>query len=144
LRTLGAILMLALVASCTSSSTASFYVPISTLPELGSPFVPREPAIATVSRGRTRHTFGVLFQESRLHVMVDAADDRVVHISTSDPRFSTPEGARVGDTVSRITALGGRWIETDTSYLLSSGWQARFGSDHTVFLLERNPVEGVD
>ena len=139
---LGAIVTLAFVAACAHSSKASLYVRVAYLPELGSRFVPPEPAIALVSRGRTRQTFGVVFQGSQLNVMVDAADNRVVNISTTDTRFSTPEGARVGDSVSSITALAGHWIEAQQSYLLVSGWRADFNSAHVVDQLERDVSNG--
>ena len=125
---------LAFVAVCTQSSKASLYVRVPELPDVGSRFVPSEPAIALVSRGGTRQTFGVVFQGSQLNVMVDAADSRVVNISTTDARFGTPEGVRVGDSISRVTSLAGRWTEGRKRYLLASGWLALFGSDVVVQL----------
>jgi hypothetical protein len=139
-RQLGAVLTLALVAAC--SSTASPYVRVSSLPELGSRFVPPEPAIAVVSRGGTRQTFGVEVKKIKFHVMVDATDSRVVSISTRDRSFVTAEGARVGDSASSIASYAGRWTEAHRTYLLASGWRAQINSENVVDQLEKEAADG--
>ena len=57
--------------------------------------------------------------------------DEVVHVTTYDPRFQSPEGLRVGDSLQRVRELGGgepvaRPYWGDYMSTLPSGWYASF------------------
>jgi len=123
-------------------SSDPYDVSTSSLPTLGSQFHPPGTAVATVSRGGTMQTFGVSVAGIRYSVMVDRADSQVVGISTVDPKLSTPEGARVGDTISRVLKLQGRWLEPQRRFLLESGWTALFDSADLVVQFDKDIPNG--
>ncbi|HET7228663.1 MAG TPA: hypothetical protein VFJ16_01540 [Longimicrobium sp.] len=101
---------------------------VSTLPTLGS--VNRFPAYEylLVSPSQLLPSSRVRFQGVLYTVAVQG--DTVVHVSTADPGFSSPEGLRVGDSLQKVREHGGGepglmpgWGYTSA---LPSGWYAAF------------------
>jgi hypothetical protein len=128
--------MAVLAAACAGSRRDPHNVPVAKLPELGVRFHPPETAVAIVSRGQMGLTYGLLAAGVHFNVMVEATNSTVRSISTEDLNFSTPEGARLGDSISRLIRMPGRWVSPQSTYLLESGWLARFYSEK-VFQFEK-------
>jgi hypothetical protein len=137
-------LALAFALSCTHAQPDFYGERLSALPELGSKVQSSGEGVRIniVSRGGTRQTFGVQVTRVQYNIMVDSSDGHVVSISTTDPRFRSPEGARVGDPVSRITAFAGNWTSAHRRYVLESGWEAMFEGGDKVFQFEKNTPDG--
>ena len=113
-----------LALGCTHTRGSFANVP--RLPEIGETFTPPPRAIAVVSGGATRHSYDVAVGGIRYSVMVSSDTYAVVALSTSDPHFRTPEGARIGASALQLRAFEGHWV-TEASYctyVLRSGWEA--------------------
>jgi len=118
------------------------YVPTRSLPELGTPFHPTGIAPDIVFPGRTMEAYGISVAGIRYGVIVDSTNSRVVAISTADPKFSTPEGVKIGDTLFRLRNLPGRWLEPQRRFLLESGWAALIDAEERVFQFDKDTPSG--
>jgi hypothetical protein len=139
-----AMFVLAFTVSCTHAQPDFYGEQLVGLPELGSKVQSSGEGVRIVllSRAGTRQTFGVRVAKVRYDIMVDASDKHVVSISTNDPQFRSPEGARIGDPESRVAALAGRWTPDHRRYVLESGWEAMFLGGDKVFQFEKNTPDG--
>jgi hypothetical protein len=59
---------------------------------------------------------------------ITCATSRVVYVKTEDPRFRSPEGLAIGDSLARASAIpqaSFRFIDDSCGVVLPSGWVAR-------------------
>jgi hypothetical protein len=103
---------------------------VAILPTLGSrnPFSGRYEYQLLVSPSQTLPAYDVRFQGVLYTFAVQR--DTVVHLSTADPRFQSPEGLRVGDSLQKVREHGGGQPSLMPGWgyqsALPSGWYAAF------------------
>ncbi len=83
-----------------------------------------------VSPANLQPAYKVRFQ-GVVYLVALQGGGEVVHVHTDDPRFQSPEGLRVGDSLQRVRELGGgkpvaRPFWGDYVSALPSGWYAAF------------------
>ncbi len=125
------LISLALFAACTTASDRG--VRLSAEPTLGAVLPAAEPAPALVVGGAQQSwpAYRVVFRDVEYVAGVDAAR-RIRFIETTDARFRTREGLRVGATLDDVLAAGGRMPVYEAGWgrwsLLQSGWCAFFAA----------------
>jgi hypothetical protein len=103
---------------------------VATPPTLGSRirFPDRSDDYLLVSPAQLSPAYRVRFQGVLYEVGVEG--DKVVYVSTADPRFQSPEGLRVGDSFQKVREHGGGkpGLLPGWGYrsALPSGWYAAF------------------
>ena len=133
----------ALLVGC---ATASHDDPLRSLPKItpftigGKPIVPPQwpieptpcgtvppggnPMLYTVHRGATLCAFGVRFNDVAYGVDVSCAHKEIIlYVSTTDPKFRTPEGLSTASSLREALAVGGTFLpERMCDVRLPSGW----------------------
>jgi hypothetical protein len=102
------------------------------LPAIGEVLQAPKGANALSFNGGAVHVYHFDVDEVKYFVYLKTDNSVVTNISTRDTKFRTPEGIGIGDTFSKVKALGGKvfFDENDICYLrLPSDWLCTFNID---------------
>jgi hypothetical protein len=100
------------------------------LPKIGTVLQAPKGATALSLDGGRAHVYHFDVDGTKYFIDVQTDNNVVTNISTLDSKFSTPEGIRIGDTLSKVKASGGKVYFDDTDIIcyirLPSGWLCTF------------------